>query len=270
MHLRSFLLNLPFAYLSAISWALIAFAVSFRVRRHAVIDVFWGSGFLVVLSESLLVASTRHGASFTWLQWLTLGLTAAWSLRLTAYLAWRQRGAAEDPRYVAILARAGGKRPALTALRVVYLLQATLLFVVSIPLQWVAFSATSPIAALAGIGGVLVVVGTLFEAVGDDQLRRFLKDDARRGTTLNTGLWRYTRHPNYFGEAVLWSGLYLLAASTPYGWATFASSALMIWLVARLSGKPMLERRLAKTRSGYREYIESTSGFFPWPPKKKA
>jgi steroid 5-alpha reductase family enzyme len=264
MNLHDVLNFAPVAWLVAVGWALVAFATSFLVRRHAIIDVFWGSGFLVVYLASLYA----HGSALTSTQIALLVVVAIWSLRLTFYLAWRQRGSAEDTRYVAILANTSGRNDAIKALKVIYLLQGTLLWLVSFPLQWVAASTTTSSAFLVWCGVVLALVGTAFEAVGDDQLRRFIAQPANHGTTMNRGLWRYTRHPNYFGEAVLWTGFFLVAAGTPWGWATVPSAALMIYLVTALSGKPMLERKLTKTRTGYEDYVATTSAFFPRRPRK--
>lgn len=279
MHLQWFFANLPLAYATALAWALLAFATSFVVKRHAIIDVFWGSGFLVVLLESLFAShlhggmnhETMHISNSSVSHWVHLGLliaVALWSLRLSLYLALRQRGTGEDTRYVAILKNAKGKSDTTKALKIIYFTQGTLLFLVSIPLQFVAFAYRVSVPALTIIGLALALVGFLFEAIGDDQLRRFIANPANHGTTMNRGLWKYTRHPNYFGEAVLWTGYYLVACSVPWGFLTIGSSLLMIYLVTSLSGKPMLERKLSKTREGYAEYIATTSSFIPRPPKK--
>ena len=279
MHLSWFFANLPFALLAAITWALCAFATSFFVKRHAIIDVFWGSGFLVVYLESLFASHLRgaddshamHLDNHAVDHWIHLGLliaVALWSLRLSIYLALRQRGSGEDTRYVAILRNTKGRNDNVKALKIIYFNQGFLLFLVSIPLQFVAAANHVVVPALAVLGLVLAGIGFFFEAVGDDQLRRFIANPANHGTTMNRGLWKYTRHPNYFGEAVLWTGFYLVACAAPYGWLTFGSSTLMIYLVANLSGKPMLERKLKKTRAGYEEYIATTSSFIPRPPKK--
>ena len=269
MHLSWFLSNLPFAYAAAVAWGLIAFSLSFVVHRHAIIDVFWGAGFLVVAVESILLSLTHHGPALSAIHYVLVIAVALWSLRLSIFLAFRQRGAGEDPRYVAILRNAKGSNESLKALKIIYLLQATLLWLVSLPLQWVASSRVTLNATPVVLGAILVGIGTFFEAVGDDQLRRFIKNPANKGITMNKGLWKYTRHPNYFGEAVLWTGFYLIACATPWGWLTLGSPILMIWLVTSLSGKPMLERKLTKTREGYAEYVATTSGFFPLPPKKR-
>jgi len=114
-------------------------------------------------------------------------------------------------------------------------------------------------------GLVLVAIGIFFEATADEQLRRFIANPATRGTTLNAGLWRYTRHPNYFGDALVWSGFYVVACSSGWGWLTILSPVVMIYLLTSLSGKPMLERKLTQTRAGYDEYVATTSSFLRVP-----
>lgn len=264
----SFLANLPIALATAWLWTLLAFLVGRVVHRHATIDVFWGAGFVVVYLESLLVARATHsGASVSYAnRFVVLAFVALWGLRLAIYLARRQRGAKEDTRYVFIMKGARGRNETLYALRMIYGLQGLLLWIVSMPLQWIAFH--ERVDALFVPGLILVAVGVFFEATGDEQLRRFIKDPANRGTTMNRGLWRYTRHPNYFGESVLWCGFYVVAASSGWGWLTILSPVVMIYLLTSLSGKPMLERKLTTTRAGYDEYVATTSSFFPRPPRR--
>jgi steroid 5-alpha reductase family enzyme len=274
MRLRDLALNLPIALAAAWAWMLVAFAVGRALRRHATVDVFWGPGFLVIYLESLF-ASHAFSASAPHPWWpgsatlrvAVLVAVALWGLRLAFHLARRQRGAPEDPRYVAILGRS---RPRSTwrALRVIYGLQGVLMWFVSMPLQVVAFGCRAQAGILVA-GLVVVAVGLFFEAVGDEQLRRFRADPANAGRTLDVGLWRYTRHPNYFGDAVVWTGLYLCAASTPWGWASALSALLMIWLLTSLSGRPMLEAKLTRTRPGYVEYVARTSSFLPRPPRQR-
>jgi steroid 5-alpha reductase family enzyme len=199
-------------------------------------------------------------------RYVVLAFVALWGLRLTIYLARRQRGAKEDPRYVAIINGARGRHETLYAVRTIYALQGLLLWFVSMPLQWTAFH--EHVNALFVPGLVLVAIGVVFEATGDEQLRRFIADPANRGTTMSRGLWRYTRHPNYFGDTVVWCGFYVVACSSGWGWLTVLSPALMAYLLTSLSGKPMLERRLATTRAGYDEYVATTSSFVPRPPKR--
>jgi steroid 5-alpha reductase family enzyme len=119
-----------------------------------------------------------------------------------------------------------------------------------------------------GLGTALFAVGFLFESVGDRQLSRFKADPANRGKLLSTGLWRYTRHPNYFGDAVVWWGLTVLALATPGSAWTLVSPLLMTGLLMKVSGVALLEQRLRRSKPGYREYVERTSAFFPWPPRR--
>ncbi|MEI6700256.1 MAG: DUF1295 domain-containing protein [Actinomycetota bacterium] len=276
MNATSFVLNLLFALGTCVAWLLLAFGVSRIVHRHAVIDVFWGSGFLIVYLESLGSSAllSRH-ASHPWFhddaamtaRLLVLALVALWALRLSGYLALRQRGQGEDPRYTMILRGAKGRNENLYALKTIYGLQMALLFFVSLPLQWLAFAQNSMLL-VAALGGVLMAVGLGFEALGDAQLRAFLRNAANKGTTLRTGLWRYTRHPNYFGDAVVWWGIFVVAASTGWGLLTVLSPVAMTYLLTSVSGKPLLEGRLKRTRPDYEDYLASTSGFFPRRPKK--
>jgi steroid 5-alpha reductase family enzyme len=267
VHVTSFFENLPFSFLSALIWVLIAFAVGTRVHRNSTIDVFWGSGFLVIMLESMAMSLRLHPHG-TWLRYLVLFTVALWSLRLSIHIGRRQVGAKEDTRYVDIMAGANGRNERYYAFKMIYGLQGLLLWFVSMPLQWIAFSAH--LNGLLVPGLILCAIGIFFEGVGDEQLRRFLANPANKGTTMNRGLWRYTRHPNYFGDAVTWAGFYVIAIGVPWGALTFLSPITMWWLLTNLSGKPMLEKKLSTTRKGYHEYIATTSSFFPRPPKKLA
>ncbi len=274
MHVTAFFLNLPLALLTTLVWLTLAFVTSRVVGRHAVVDIFWGSGFLVVLVESLIVSHAwSTTASHPWfhemasVRWLTLALVAIWSLRLSGYLVLRQRGAAEDSRYVMIMRGAKGKNETLYAYRTIYLLQAGLMFFVSLPLQWIAFAShfSQPVVIVGALG---VLIGVTFESVGDFQLRRFLADPANAGTTMDKGLWGWTRHPNYFGDAVVWWGLFLVAAASGWGALTVLSPLVMTRLLTSVSGKPLLEYKLKKTRQGYEAYLAEVSGFVPRPRRR--
>jgi steroid 5-alpha reductase family enzyme len=268
----SFLTNLPIALAFAWLWSFIAFLIGRVNHRHATIDVFWGPGFLVIYLECLRIAHAGYShprassaPSFT-NRYLVLAFVAVWGLRLAIYLARRQRGAKEDTRYVMIMQGAHGRHETLYALRMIYGLQGLLLWFVSMPLQWIAFHEHVDGLFLPGL--CVVAIGIVFEATGDEQLRRFLADSANRATTMNRGLWRFTRHPNYFGDTVVWCGFYLVACSSGWGWLTVLSPVAMIYLLTSLSGKPMLERKLTQTRAGYDEYVATTSSFIPRPPRK--
>lgn len=235
------------------------FAIGRAQRRHVVIDVAWGLGFVVVAAVTF-VTSAGHGDDGRRL--LLLTLTALWGLRLAGFLAWRIRDGHEDPRYEKLLSGAADRDR--YALRRVYLPQGVVLLVVSL-VQQVGMAATGPLTWIAWVGVAAWLIGMFFEVVGDAQLAAFKADPERRGTILDTGMWAWTRHPNYFGDAAVWWGLFLVAASSWPGVLTVLSPLLMTWALARRTGKPLTEKRMAD-RPGYAEYVKRTSGFFPRPP----
>lgn len=241
---------------------LATFAVGLAAGRVNVVDTTWGLGFVAVAVTDLVLAG---GVGDPVRAGLVVGLTCVWGLRLAAYIGWRSRGAGEDPRYAELLDRGGGSRAG-RALRLVFLPQAAVCWFVSLPVQ-AALYERSPAGALAGLGAAVWLAGFGFEVGGDWQLARFRADPANRGRVLDHGLWRYTRHPNYFGDSCQWWGLYLVAAGQWQGAATVLSPMLMTYLLARKTGKPLLERRMSSTRPGYAAYVGRTSGFLPRPPR---
>ncbi|MHA7294576.1 DUF1295 domain-containing protein [Arthrobacter sp. HLT1-21] len=242
------------------------FALAQVQKRHSVIDTAWGLGFVVIAAVTFVTSAETSGESGgdDARRWLMLVLTAAWGLRLAGFIGWRARDGAEDPRYEDMLGEAPGSRN-MFALRKIYLTQGVVMLFVSLPIQ-VAMYATGPLGWLAWVGAFIWLVGFFFETVGDYQMAAFRNDPANKGTVMDRGLWRYTRHPNYFGDAAVWVGLFLVAADSWPGVLTILSPALMFWTLSNKTGKPLTEKRLS-TRPGYREYIENTSGFFPLPPK---
>jgi steroid 5-alpha reductase family enzyme len=238
------------------------FAVAVRVGRQAVIDVTWGLGFVAVALTAFL-ASSGQGDPLR--RWLALALTAAWGLRLATHIVLRSRGKGEDPRYEAMLARADGS-PNAYALLHIYLPQGLVMWFVSLPVQ-VAMVVRGGLAWVLWLGVVVWAVGLFFETVGDLQLTRFRDDPANRGTVLDTGLWRYTRHPNYFGDACVWTGLFLVAASAWPGVLTVLSPAVMVWNLYGGTGKKLLEKDIGDRRPEYAAYVRRTSGFLPLPPR---
>ncbi|MBI5068965.1 MAG: DUF1295 domain-containing protein [Deltaproteobacteria bacterium] len=236
--------------------------VSLVLRDASVADPFWGLGFALVAVVGLFLSEPSPRAV------LAAGLTAAWGLRLTVHLSNRwARSGEEDRRYRAMRAGWGDRFPAVS-LFTVFLLQGALLWTVSLPLQAaVAGGAGRPLGLLDLLGAGLVIAGIAFEAVADAQLARFLRDRKARGEVLQTGLWRYTRHPNYFGDALVWWGVGLLAAAAGAPWA-LVGSALMTFLLVRVSGVALLEKDIAARRPGYAAYAARTSAFVPWPPRR--
>ncbi len=239
--------------------------VSLALRDASIVDIFWGPGFALIAGASWLLGSGGDAERRA----LSTALVALWGVRLGGYLAWRNIGRGEDPRYQAMRRRWGDRFP-LASLFTVFGLQSLLMWFVSLPVQAVHVSSGGPLGALDAAGAALALIGLFFEAVGDLQLARFRADPANRGRVMDRGLWRYTRHPNYFGDCCVWWGLYLIAAATPIGIWTLASPVAMTFLLLRVSGVALLERSIAKRRPDYADYAARTSAFVPRPPRRTA
>ncbi|CAM3655547.1 DUF1295 domain-containing protein [Smaragdicoccus niigatensis] len=241
----------------------LTFMVGERLARHNVVDVAWGLAFAAIAINSAVL-----GAGDPARKWLIAVLVTAWGLRLAVHLAVRSQGHGEDPRYEAFLAKSRLPRRVGIITRV-YVLQGVLIWVISVPVQLSA-TLSGEMPAWAMIGVALWLVGLVFEAVGDAQLRTFKLEPDNQGRVIDSGLWRYTRHPNYFGDACLWWGLYLVALTAgPIVLVTIFAPIVMTTLLVRVSGKALLERHL-EGRPGYAEYVRRTSGFIPWWPRRAA
>lgn len=257
----AFAANLGWSAAAALAVMLAAFAAGVVRDRYRFADVAWGLAFVAVAAVSC-AASAGHGDPGR--RALITAATAVWGLRLAGHIARRGWGRDEDPRYDKMLARARGSRAAY-ALRTICLPQAALVWLISLPVQAGQFAGTAP-GALAVLGAVVWAAGTACEAVGDRQLARFTADPAHKGRLMDRGLWSWTRHPNYFGDFLVWWGLYLMACGTWQSAAVAAVAPLvMSYLLIFGSGKRLLERHMAE-RPGYRAYAERTSGFVPLPP----
>lgn len=245
---------------------LLLWLLSLRMRDSSIVDIFWGLGFVIV---AWLGFALGPGAEPRKL--LVAVLVTVWGVRLAGYLAWRNLGGGkgpgntEDPRYQAMRRRHGDKWP-LRSLFIVFGLQGTLIWIVSLPLQAAqAGRLPAELGALDFVGAGLAVAGILFESVGDFQLAAFKRRPENHGKVMDKGLWRYTRHPNYFGDFLVWWGFYAFAAATGALW-TAIGPLIMSILLMRVSGVTLLEKTLRK-RPGYDEYIRRTSTFFPRPPR---
>ncbi len=254
-----FLGLLPLTLGALVVAMLVTFAVARRVGKHAVVDITWGLGFALV---ALVAYPLRTGDGDR--ARVVAVLVTIWALRLATHLWLRSIGAGEDRRYAALLQRS--EHPTRDALVQIYLVQALFIWVISLPVQLVMFVA-GPTSWLVWVGVVVFVVGLLFESVGDWQLQRFRDDPETDGQVLDTGLWRYTRHPNYFGDAVVWWGIFLVCADGGPGWFFLPAPLLMTWLLARKTGAPLLEKDIAQRRPEYADYVRRTSGFVPRPPR---
>lgn len=236
-------------------------------RDVSIVDPWWSMGFLLVAVRTYLESPVAPHKT------LLLTLVAVWALRLWLHLLWRARGKPEDPRYQAFRARYGAERYWWVSFFQVFVLQGVLALIISLPLSVTLAQPSSPpgLSPCAVIGGALFAIGFLCEAVADWQLGRHRADPARRGTVLDSGLWRYSRHPNYFGEALLWWGLWLFGVDLqiPATLWTVLSPVLLTFLLLRVSGVTLLEAQLSQTKPGYRAYVESTSAFIPLPPRRR-
>ena len=252
------LLLLNLALIAGIMLAL--WLVSLPLRNASIVDVFWGIGFVVIVWVTAFAAESTSARGL-----LTAVLTSIWGLRLAGYLAWRNLGKGEDYRYRAMRERSGNRFP-LMSLLVVFWLQGLIMWLVALPIQTAPFGA-APLAWIDLIGVIVWAIGWLFESVGDLQLARFKANPDNRGKVMDRGLWRYTRHPNYFGDFLVWWGLYLIAAAGGAWWTIF-SPILRSFLLIRVSGVKLLEHSLKSKRPGYADYVQRTSPFFPWPPRR--
>jgi steroid 5-alpha reductase family enzyme len=241
--------------------AAVAWLISLPLRDASIMDVFWGLGFVIVAWTGLIATGGVGIRS-----WLLTTLITIWGLRLAGYLAWRKWGQPEDHRY-ASLRQSFGERFWLVSLVVVFGLQAGIMWLVALPLP-VGLLARGELNWLDGVGTGLWLIGLLFESVGDYQLATFKANPANHGRVCDRGLWRYTRHPNYFGDFLVWWGLYFIALAGGAAWWIVISPLLMSLLLMRISGVGLLEKSLVQRTTGYRDYISRTSPFFPWPPRR--
>ncbi len=239
--------------------------VSLVLRNASIVDITWGLGFVVVAWVSALRADAASGAAS-----VLVAMVTVWGLRLGVYLFWRNHGNGEDYRYVA-MRRRWGKRFWLISLATVFVLQGALMWIVSLPVQ-VAHVGDARDGALAGvalvIGLALYAIGLLFEVGGDAQLARFKADPTNEGKVMRSGLWRYTRHPNYFGDACVWWGVGIVAQAVTGTWWALLGPLVMNILLLRVSGVALLERSLRKRKPDYAEYVRTTSAFVPRPPRQ--
>jgi steroid 5-alpha reductase family enzyme len=243
----------------AVTWL-----VARRLGRYNVVDVTWSLSIAAIAIAAYFWSTDAGGDDAR--RALVLAMTAVWAIRLAGHIGKRSRGHGEDPRYAAILGKAPGS-VAVYALKRVFLPQAVIAWVISMPLQ-VAMYERGGGTALDIVGTVVFLAGLTCEGVADEQLARFMRRRTSSEEVLDTGLWRYSRHPNYFGEALLWFGLWLPATGHWQGALTVLAPIVVTYLVGFASGKPLLEKGLAKRKPLYADYMKRTSGFIPLPPRR--
>ncbi len=242
--------------------AVLTWLASIPLRNVSIVDSLWGV-MIALAAWVYALAAPQTGPR----EGLVLVLVSLWMLRLSGYITWRNRGHGEDRRYQAIRAR---NQPhfAFKSLYLVFGLQAILAWIIAWPLM-AALAGNQPLGGLDALGVALWLFGIAFEALADQQLARFKADPANAGRVMDHGLWRYSRHPNYFGEFCIWWGVWLLALAAGGAW-TLISPLLMSFLLLKVSGVALLEQDIGERRPAYRDYIARTSAFFPWPPSPMA
>lgn len=237
--------------------------LSLKLKDASIVDIFWGTGFVITFWVSYLLVQNSSARI------LLLGsLVTIWGLRLSIHIYQRNHNQPEDFRYAKWRADAGASWWWKSFFKV-FLLQGILLLIIAAPLIAVNSSTPTPLQCNCDlVGAGLWLIGFMFEAGGDYQLKKFKQNPNNKGKLLTTGYWSVTRHPNYFGDAAQWWGFYLIAFSAGAGWTIF-SPIIMTYLLLKISGVAMLEKTLKETKPGYADYIKRTSAFFPWFPKNK-
>ncbi len=237
----------------------ILWVISLVLKNASIVDIFWGPGFIVVGTYYALTvpgAPTVRGL-------LVLALVSVWALRLALHIGFRNAGAGEDFRYRKWRDEAGRNFWWISFFKV-FLLQAVLLWIVSSPLLLAQLDGGRTVSAIDGLGLALWVFGFVFEAIADHQLRIFKKNPANSGRIMRSGLWAMSRHPNYFGEAVVWWGIGLLALPSG-GWLSFVGPIMITFLLIKVSGVALLDAAMVKRRPAYADYIANTPAFVPLP-----
>jgi steroid 5-alpha reductase family enzyme len=241
----------------------ILWLVSIKLHNASIVDLFWGLGFVGAGVYYFLVSDDGFGPR----KIIMLTLVCIWGIRLSVYLTWRNYGKGEDIRYQNFRKNYGEHRYWWISFFQTFLLQGVLMWIISAPLLGAGFSSEHSGLNVLDLAGIfLCLFGIVFETTGDIQLARFKQHPENKGKVMRSGLWKYTRHPNYFGDSLVWWGFGLISAAAGIYWPLI-SSAIMTFLLLKVSGVAMLDKTMVNRKPAYREYIDTTSGFFPWFPK---
>ena len=255
--MNSFILTL----LVIIAYFLTLFVIAQVLKNNSIVDIGWGLGFVIVAGFNALVFGVNNIS-----QIIILCLVSLWGIRLSYHIFMRNYKKPEDFRYQEMRQKWKGNQ-AVNALFIVFLFQGLMMYIVSLPITIIFFS-NEKWSALTIIAVIVWVVGYFFETVGDWQLKQFIKSPQNKGKIMTKGLWAYTRHPNYFGEAVMWWGVGILALSHPLGIIGVISPILITYLLVFVSGVPLLEKKYADNAE-FIEYAKQTSKFIPLPKKRR-
>jgi steroid 5-alpha reductase family enzyme len=251
------------AFAAILGMMTILWIISIPIKNVSIVDLFWGFGFVVACSIYFLKTDGLEIRKI-----LLLTMVSIWGLRLSIYLAWRNLGKGEDFRYKKFRQDYGEHRYWWISFFQTFLLQGILMWLISAPLLGAQYSAQNNSLNMLDYVGIFIwLIGFVFEAGGDIQLTRFKSDPANKGKVLDKGFWHYTRHPNYFGDAAVWTGYGIICLSAG-SYLPVLGSVLMIALIIKVSGVALLEKSLKASKPEYKDYIEKTSAFIPWFPKK--
>jgi steroid 5-alpha reductase family enzyme len=246
-----------------VAMSTIMWLISIPLKNASIVDIFWGIGFVIVCAFYFL-----NTEGFESRKIMLMALVAIWGLRLSIYIGWRNHGKGEDYRYQQFRKDYGAERYWWFSFFQVFLLQGILIWIISAPLLAAQYyGSNQPLGWLDLVALIVWIIGFIFEAGGDFQLAKFKADSANKGKVLNKGLWRYTRHPNYFGDATVWWSYGLFSLAVGSFWPLIGP-VLMTALIVKVSGVAMLERTLKNSKPEYKKYVQSTSAFIPWFPKK--
>lgn len=239
---------------------LLFFIVALIIKNNSIVDIGWGAGFVMIALLTFFV-----NGLYTERSMLITGLVTIWGVRLFGHIFARNHGKPEDFRY-AKWRKEWGKWLIPRSFLQVFMLQGFLMLIIAYPIVLVNNDPQGSFGLLDFFGTMVWLTGFYYEVIGDRQLREFLKDPANKGKIMKEGLWRYTRHPNYFGEAVMWWGIFLIALSSPGGWGALVSPVLITFLLLFVSGVPMLEKSM-QDNPDFQQYMKETNKFFPWYPR---
>jgi len=256
-------LTLLIGFLAMAVFMALCLSIAISQKKLTVVDTAWGLGFVVIAVATSFTAASGNGDPG--LRRILLVMVGLWGLRLAWHLHARNAKLPEDPRYADLAARSTGSFGQI-ALRRVFLPQGVSMWIVATPVM-VGANNEDISCWLAGPGIAVWAIGLFFEAVGDRQLAQFKRDPANKGRLMDQGLWRYTRHPNYFGDACIWWGIWLVVASSWAGLATIVGPIAMTLFLTRVTGATLNEKGMTQSKPGYDEYVRRTSGFIPLPPK---
>jgi len=245
------------------SYFFVLFIIGQVLKNNSIVDIGWGIGFVIVAFYILFVKGFYDAASV-----ITVLLISIWGLRLFYYVLKRNMGKPEDFRYVNFRRKWGSKFPALKAYLQVYFLQSVFMYIISLSILVILSDEYKKNFLLfASIGIAVWIIGFIFEAVGDMQLKNFKEGGKNKGKIMKTGLWKYTRHPNYFGEATMWWGIFIISFTAKHWYIALISPVILTYLLLFVSGVPMLEKKYSDNVE-FIEYKKVTSKFIPWFKKK--